>query len=352
MGRSYPLFYRVSGFVARLIMRAAARLRWQGVENLPAEGAYLAVGNHVSNADGLTLLHFLLDQKVPARILAKHELWRIPVLGFFLQRTGQVPVVRGSSRAGEALAAAFKALERGEVIALFPEGTLTSNPDLWPMTAKTGAARLALATGVPVIPVANWGAHALYHRSDGVPRFWRRPRIVARAGKPVDLSDLYGRTDSAAYKEATHRIMLALTALVEELRGEQAPLPMWDSRRDGRTYETSPQYMDTQWDPRVGVPIEQSTGGDIAPLVERLNQVEADAPYDSAPYTWGKRADAAARPRPELAGPPVPPPTPKKPRKFGLRKGAAAESQGGQATSSTRTVAPAKPGTSQPGESA
>ncbi|WP_371163723.1 lysophospholipid acyltransferase family protein [Buchananella felis] len=355
MGRSYPLFYRVSGAVARLLMRSVARLRWQRVDNFPKEGAFLAVGNHVSNADGLTLLHLLLDQKIPARILAKHELWRIPVLSFFLRRSGQVPVVRGSARAVEALSAAFNALEKGEVIALFPEGTLTSNPDLWPMTAKLGAARLALASRVPVIPVGQWGAHALYRREGGVPRFWRRPRIVARVGKPVELSDLYGRTDAAAYKEATHRIILALTSLVEELRGEQAPMPMWDSRRDGRTYDTSPRVHDVQWNPLLSVPAEQSRGGDITELLEREAAASAGGGYDSAPYTWGKRADDAARPRPELAGPSVPASSPEAvaSKQAGEKRAEQEGATGGASgIKADRIVAPEKPGSQQPGQGA
>lgn len=355
MGRSYPLFYRVSGAVARLLMRSVTRLRWQCVENFPKEGAFLAVGNHVSNADGLTLLHLLLDQKIPARILAKHELWRIPVLSFFLRRSGQVPVVRGSARAMEALSAALKALENGEVIALFPEGTLTSNPDLWPMTAKLGAARLALSARVPVIPVGQWGAHSLYRREGGVPRIWRRPRIAARVGKPVELSDLYGRTDAAAYKEATHRIVLALTALVEELRGEQAPVPMWDSRRDGRTYDTSPRVYDAQWDPMMGVPAEQSRGGDITELLEREAATPPGGGYDSAPYTWGKRADDAAKPRPELAGPSVPASSPEG---MAAKQAGSTHAEGEKGPAATsgmkagRIVAPEKPGSQQPGQGA
>ncbi|MDO5081252.1 lysophospholipid acyltransferase family protein [Buchananella hordeovulneris] len=249
MSRSFTPTYRVAAAIGRGLMRLVTRPTWLGLEKLPPSGGYLVVGNHVSNADGLTLMHMLLAQQIPVKILAKHELFKVPVLGWLLKRTGQVPVYRGSARATEALTSARAALESGEVVALFPEGTLTRSPRMWPMTAKTGAARLALATNVPVIPVGQWGAHALHRRAGGMVRFWRRPRVAALVGEPVDLSAWHGRTDKEAYQEASVAIMAAITKLVEELRGQPAPEQVWDMRTDGDHLDTPPD-LDRGWQPR------------------------------------------------------------------------------------------------------
>ncbi|GAA4952343.1 hypothetical protein GCM10023238_18410 [Streptomyces heliomycini] len=78
-----------------------------------------------------------------------------------MRGTGQIPVYRESTDALSAFRPAIDAVERGECVAFYPEGTLTRDPDGWPMTGKTGAARVALQTKCPVIPVAQWGANEL-----------------------------------------------------------------------------------------------------------------------------------------------------------------------------------------------
>ena len=77
---------------------------------------------------------------------------------------------------------------------VYPEGTITRDPDLWPMTGKSGAARIALATGCPVIPVGQWGAHQLLAPYSKKPDLFPRKKIIVLAGDPVDLSDLLDRS--------------------------------------------------------------------------------------------------------------------------------------------------------------
>lgn len=208
------------------------RTDWHGVEHLPHEGGFIAAGNHVTNLDPLTFAHFLYDNDVVPRILAKASLFTVPVLGRVLRATGQVPVYRNTSRAGDSLRSAVEALEKGEVVAIFPEGTLTRDPDLWPMAAKTGVARLALATRVPVIPIAQWGAHRVLGRYSKVLKPFPRKKVTVIAGPAVDLSDLYDRpADAAVLREATDRVMDAITGILEGIRGEKAPAERFGSRR-------------------------------------------------------------------------------------------------------------------------
>src|SRR5690606_689346 len=119
---------------------------------------------------------------------------------------------------------AVASLEAGECVAVFPEGTLTREPDLWPMAGKTGVARLALTTRAPLIPIAQWGAQDLLGRYKKLLKPFPRKQVTVVAGPPVDLSDLYGRPlDTVVLREATERVMSAITALLEDIRGEKAP---------------------------------------------------------------------------------------------------------------------------------
>jgi 1-acyl-sn-glycerol-3-phosphate acyltransferase len=142
-----------------------------------------------------------------------------------MRGAGQIPVHRHTADASLALRDAVAALHNGECVAIYPEGTVSRDPEKWPMLAKTGVARLALLSGVPVIPVAQWGAEKILdsYRTKGLHLLPRHTMHVL-AGPPVDLSEFHGRElTTEVLRGATEKIMAALTALVEELRGEQAP---------------------------------------------------------------------------------------------------------------------------------
>ncbi|MHA7132471.1 lysophospholipid acyltransferase family protein [Oerskovia turbata] len=225
--------YRFVALVVRPFLLTVTRRDWQGEENLPTTGGFIAAGNHLSNIDPLTFAHFLYDNGRAPKILAKASLWKVPLLGGLLTRTGMIPVQRNTVGAASSVSAAVDQLALGECVAVFPEGTLTRDPDLWPMVGKTGAARLALASRMPVVPIAQWGMQ------DILPRYSKRfrpippKRVAVHAGPPVDLSDLYERpVDSATLREATNRIMDAITALLEDIRGEQAPAERFDVRKN------------------------------------------------------------------------------------------------------------------------
>jgi 1-acyl-sn-glycerol-3-phosphate acyltransferase len=215
-----------------LVLAPLSRRDWQGQDRLPASGPVIVVANHISNADPLALGQFLAYSGRWPRFLAKSSLFRVPGLGRLLRGAAQIPVERSGSQAADALVAARRALDEGQAVVVYPEGTITQDPDLWPMRGRTGAARLALATGCPVVPVGQWGAEEFLHgRELGLPRFWARPTLRMRVGPPVPLDDLRSHpVDAAVLTEATERIMAALTALVEELRGERAPVERFDPR--------------------------------------------------------------------------------------------------------------------------
>ena len=222
--------------VARIVrpaLFAMTRTDWHGAENLPSGTGFIAAANHVTNLDPLTFAHYLYDNGHVPRILAKSSLFATPVVGAVMRATGQVPVHRNSTKAGDSLRSAVAALEQGEAVAIFPEGTLTRDPDLWPMTAKTGVARLALTTRKPVVPVAQWGAHRVLARYGRLPHPFPRKKVTIVAGPPVDLSDLYDRPlEAAVLREATDRVMDAITALLAEIRGEQPPAERFVRRND------------------------------------------------------------------------------------------------------------------------
>jgi 1-acyl-sn-glycerol-3-phosphate acyltransferase len=132
-------------------------------------------------------------------------------------------VYRDRADAGGALRAAVAAINAGECVVIYPEGTVTKDPDYWPMVAKTGVARLALATGAPVIPLGQWGVQKFIGR-DGRPRVLPRKKILAKAGPPVDLSQWAGAEPTAEVLRAmTTKVMNDVAALVGELRGETPP---------------------------------------------------------------------------------------------------------------------------------
>lgn len=228
--------YRVIANIVRPVLRAVTRRAWSGAENLPRDRGFVVAANHMSYADPLTTAHYLYDNGFAPRILAKAPLFTVPVVGAVLRATGQIPVHRNSSRAGDSLEAAHEALADGECVVIFPEGTLTRDPDLWPMVGKTGVARLALQTRAPVVPLAQWGAQDLVPRYGTLPRPWPRKLQTVVVGPPVDLADLYDKPlEAAVLREATERVMDAITALLAQIRGEEPPAERFDPRRDPET---------------------------------------------------------------------------------------------------------------------
>lgn len=230
--REFSASYRLAVRVLRPPMRALTRRDWRGAENLPSYSGFVACSNHITHIDPITLAHFLVDHDVPPRFLAKESLFEIPVLGRIVSGAGQIPVRRGSADAARSLEAAVKAVTDGECVAVYPEGTLTRDPGLWPMVGRTGAARIALTTGVPVIPIAQWGAQELLAPYGKRLHVFRRPVVHVWAGPPVDLGRWEGHAlDAVVLASATNAILDAITGLLEQIRHEKAPTQRWDPRQ-------------------------------------------------------------------------------------------------------------------------
>jgi 1-acyl-sn-glycerol-3-phosphate acyltransferase len=202
---------------------------WRGTDHLPSTGGCVLAVNHVSEFDPLPFAHFVYDGGRLPRYLGKAEVFAIPVAGRILVSAGQIPVYRKSADASKAFSAAVAAVENGECVVVYPEGTISRDPGLWPMVGKSGAARIALTTGRPVIPCAQWGPQELLAPYARRPRVFPRKVMRIRAGAPVDLADLSGRElTPELLHDATARIMAAITALLEEIRGETAPAERFD----------------------------------------------------------------------------------------------------------------------------
>ncbi|MER6670218.1 lysophospholipid acyltransferase family protein [Amycolatopsis japonica] len=198
------------------------RFRVRGGEHLPSSGGFLVASNHLSFADPTTVTAYCLAHGRVPRYLAKASLWDAPVIGSVMRSGKHIPVYRGAATASDAYRDAVSAVREGECVVIFPEATFTDHPDGWPMRGKTGIARIALETGVPVIPLANWGTHHLLPSDAVLPRAFPRKTVNLVAGPPVDLSDLMTPSPSReGLEEATKRIMTAVTELLIEIRGSR-----------------------------------------------------------------------------------------------------------------------------------
>lgn len=199
-------------------VRGWFRLRSWGLEHIPQTGPAIVACNHVSYLDPLTNASAICTAGRRPRFLAKDDLFRIPVVGTVLRGVRQIPVARGEGNPMEALRAAERALAEGEVVVIYPEGTVTTRSDRLPMQGKTGTVRLSLTTGVPITPLASWGSQDVWQKSGRGDLRYGRP-VWMRAGPPIDLSDRRDEIgDSEALRAMTADLMSILTAMVEDLR--------------------------------------------------------------------------------------------------------------------------------------
>ena len=195
----------------------ASWFRWtiEGIENIPRQGPALVAFNHIAYLDPLAAAYVIDKARRIPRFLAKHELFEDKRIAWVLRGAKQIPVRRGTAAAPMALDAAFDAIGRGEVIVIFPEGTITDDPDLNPMEGKTGIARLAIESGAPVIPAALWGTANIWPK--GYAKRWRpRQDICARVGSPVSFDGRGGSPDE--WRSVAAEIMDEISLLVASIR--------------------------------------------------------------------------------------------------------------------------------------
>src|SRR6201996_7078974 len=230
MSKSYSPAWRLFTVILFApLMRVLVRNKWEGRENIPRTGPVIIAPNHMSYADwGTDAAYFHSAGRYPT-FMIKASAFKVPFIGKMLYGCGQIPVNRGAKDAALSLKQAEEALSEGAAVIISPEGTAPRDPNLWPMVAKTGVARLALATGAPVIPVARWGTQNVLPYGSKKPRLWPRQTVRTGGGKPVDLSEWAGKQTSArALRAATDAIMAEVTALVASLRDEEPPAIAFD----------------------------------------------------------------------------------------------------------------------------
>jgi 1-acyl-sn-glycerol-3-phosphate acyltransferase len=239
MSKSYsysPTWRLISVIVLRPLLQLLIRNKLTGRENIPKTGGVIIAPNHLSYADWGTDSFFIYRSGRYPTYLIKASAFEVKGIGPFLYKAGQLPVHRGRADAALVLKEAEKALAAGAAVVIYPESTATRDPDLWPMAAKTGVARLALATGAPVIPVAHWGTQDILPYGSKKVRLFPRKTVRTVAGPPVDLSQWDGQQTSAkALRAATTAIMGDITALVARLRGEEPPAVPYDPSQASRT---------------------------------------------------------------------------------------------------------------------
>ncbi|MET8282034.1 lysophospholipid acyltransferase family protein [Micromonospora sp. NPDC005174] len=227
-----PLLWRAALAVARALVGLLARLEVSG--DVPAHlrrGPLVLAANHISPFDPVVMIAACRTRGVAPRIMATAGLFRAPVLGAAMRHVGHIRVDRGTSGVHQALDEAADAVAAGSVILIYPEGRIGLDPGMWPERGKTGVARLALACGAPVVPVAQWGAHEVlpYRAPKGMLRgiaraLWRRPVIRVHFGEPVDLGESNASTPGAA-RRATNRVVDALTDTLAPLRPDEPDRP-------------------------------------------------------------------------------------------------------------------------------
>lgn len=216
-------WYRLAVVIIRPLMWLLFRHDFAGREQLRRNGGCIVAVNHISYVDPFAVALFVHTSGRRPRFMAKHSVFRIPLLGRIVSGARQIPVFRETADAGKALSAAVAAVENGQCVVIYPEATVTKDPDLWPMAAKTGVARLALMTGAPVIPVGQWGAQAALGL-DKRPHLFPRKTLSVHAGPPVDLTRWNGAEPTAeALRAVTGAVMREVSAIVGELRGETPP---------------------------------------------------------------------------------------------------------------------------------
>ncbi|BBH18176.1 1-acyl-sn-glycerol-3-phosphate acyltransferase [Nocardioides baekrokdamisoli] len=205
-------------------LRTLTKRDWRNADRIPADGGAIIAINHVSHVDPLTAAHLTYEWGRQSHYLAKAALFR-GRLGTFLRAAGQIPVDRSSGGA-DALSEAIAAVNAGELVVVYIEGSITKDPTGWPMVPKTGAARLALATGAPVIPVGQWGAQEILPAYSNKPKLFPRKTVHINVGEPMNLAGI--ADDAEGVHRATDLIMGEIVALVEDLRGEKAPAERFD----------------------------------------------------------------------------------------------------------------------------
>jgi 1-acyl-sn-glycerol-3-phosphate acyltransferase len=228
-----PRLWRGALRISGALVWPFCRLRVTG--DVPAElrqGPLILAANHIGSFDPFVLSAACAKRQIAPRIMATGGLFRAPVIGSMMKAAGHIRVDRRQMNVTDALGSAETALAERSVVLAYPEGRITLDPGMWPERGKTGLARLAVASGATVVPVAQWGAHTVLPW--GAPRaslgrvVWalmHRPVVQVHFGAPIRLDDV--GQGARAIRTATDLIMDAIVVSLRPLRTDEPRLPKW-----------------------------------------------------------------------------------------------------------------------------
>ena len=216
--------------------RILGRRSFEGLQHVALPGPVLVVANHISHLDPVYTAVFLRKSGRVPHIMAKASLWRLPIVGRVVAGTGQIPVERGGGQGQAGLEAAINALQAGKMVLIYPDGTVSRDPEGWPMKPRPGVAAMALAGDFPVVPVVHWGTREVfvpYTKGGFHPLPRKKIRVVA--GPAVDLSQYRGRpVDARLVRDVSYAIQGAVRDLLGEVRGKEPPTEFYDQKKADR----------------------------------------------------------------------------------------------------------------------
>ena len=213
-----PAVRRATTVALPVPIKSIMKRDWHGHEHIPRSGGVIVAANHLSYADWAAMALFIHEAGRYPAFLIKSSAFNVKGIGPFLRAAGQFPVNRGAADAALVLNDAERGLAHGECLIFYPEGTATRDPELWPMVAKTGVARIALEAGVPVLPMVSWGSHMVWQKGGQKGLKFGRP-IWVKLGSPMDFSDAVPRRDDPeTVRAVTDEVMAELSRLVADLR--------------------------------------------------------------------------------------------------------------------------------------
>lgn len=230
------LFFRFVVNVIRLFIKFRVKRVVENIDKIPSEGPCIVIANHFNEFDAVLATEFVTQAHRAPRIFAKSSLWKIPIVKQAFNSGNLIPVNRGTKEAAKSLEVANEGLKNGDLIFIFPEGTISKDPQSWPMTCKTGAARLAIMSNAKVIPILQDGAQFLSKTCDKNVSWYQKHKkgnkvlIHLKAFDPIDFTDLFTKSSDNLdeisddlVKKVNQRIESTLTKIVEENRGVKAP---------------------------------------------------------------------------------------------------------------------------------
>lgn len=243
------VWIRICQSVLYPLTRLVGKRDYRGMERLNRRGGMLVVGNHISHLDPVydtVMIH--KAGRVP-HVLAKASLWKIPVVGTALRGTGQIPVERGAGAGQASVETATSTLDEGGLVLIYPEGTVTKEPDFWPMRPRPGVAVLAMASDAAVVPIVHWGTQRVYNSYAAKKKLTLFPRqhVIVAVGPDIDVSAYRGRQgDPRAIRDVSLLIMNTIADMLADLRGEQRPAELYDPKKAERLARQQERSQDTE----------------------------------------------------------------------------------------------------------